>query len=72
MAKQVWEAYEATSKASFSQRIRRLREWTVKQVPESAMKQHILDLCAKRNKFTKTYAHEQAHRTSNMVDRLMK
>jgi hypothetical protein len=36
------------------------------------MKQHILDLCAKRDKLTKTYAHKQAHRTSNMVDRLMK
>jgi hypothetical protein len=71
-ARQVWEAYEATSKASFSQRLRRLREWAAQQVPDSAMKKHILDLCAKRDRFTKSYAHDHAHRTSNMVDRLMK
>ena len=71
-ARQVWEAYEATSKASFSQRLRRLREWAAEHVPDSAMKKHILDLCAKRDRFTKGYAHDHAHRTSNMVDRLMK
>ena len=68
----IWDAYKATSKASFSQKIRRLQEWTIKHVPESAMKQHVIDLCMKRNRFTETYAHEYAHRTSNMVDRLMK
>jgi len=71
-ADRVWEAYEATSKAAFSQQIRRLREWTEKQVVDSPMKKHILDLCAKRDRFIKSYAHEHAHRTSNMVDRLMK
>ena len=72
VADRVWEAYETTSKASFSQQIRRLREWTEKQVADSPMKKHILDLCAKRDRFIKSYDHEQAHRTSNMVDRLMK
>ena len=71
-ARQVWEAYKATNKSSFSQRLRRLREWTKKSVPDSAMKKHILDLCSKRDKFTKSYAHANAHRTSNMIDRLMK
>ncbi len=71
-ATQVWDAYKAISKASFSQKLRRLQEWTTENVPESAMKKHILDLCAKRNRFTKSYAHEHAHRTSNMIDRLMK
>ena len=36
------------------------------------MKNHILDLCAKRDRFSLSYAHHHAHRTSNMVDRLMK
>ena len=71
-ASQVWEAYKATSKASFSQRLRRLREWTDEHVPDSVMKKHILDLCAKKDKFSKSYAYPHAHRTSNMVDRLMK
>jgi len=68
----VWLAYDATNKASFSQRIRRLQEWTTKHVADSAMKDNILKLCAKRDQFTKSYAHAHAHRTSNMVDRLMK
>lgn len=71
-ADKVWDAYEATSKASFSQRLRRLREWTEEHVPQSAMRQHILDLCAKKDRFSKSYAHDNAHRTSNMMDRLMK
>ena len=35
------------------------------------MKTHTLDLCDKRAQFIGSYDHEQAHRTSNMVDRLM-
>ncbi|WP_339138273.1 MAG: hypothetical protein WGN25_08490 [Candidatus Electrothrix sp. GW3-4] len=31
-----------------------------------------MDLCAKRQFFIKSYDHKNAHRTSNMVDRLMK
>lgn len=72
VADKVWDAYEATSRSSFSQRLRRLREWTQDNVPESVMKKHILDLCNKKDRFSKSYAHDNAHRTSNMVDRLMK
>lgn len=71
-ADRVWDAYKATNKAAFSQQIRRLREWTEKQVVDSPMKSHILNLCSKRDRFIKSYEHEHAHRTSNMADRLMK
>ena len=36
------------------------------------MKDNILALCRKRDRFIKSYDHEKAHQTSNMVDRLMK
>ena len=36
------------------------------------MKQHTLGLCDKRAQFIGSYDHARAHRTSNMVDRLMK
>jgi hypothetical protein len=36
------------------------------------MKRHTLALCEKRDQFSKSYDHSEAHRTSNMVDRLMK
>ena len=68
----VWEAYHAPSKRMFSQRLRRLREWAKTTLPESAMKAHTLDLCTKRERFSQSYDHGSAHRTSNMVDRVMK
>jgi len=71
-SEKVWDAYKAENKASFAQRLRRLKEWAVEQVPDSPMKEHIMDLCSKRKLFIKSYDHKNAHRTSNMVDRLMK
>ena len=69
--KRVWEAYHAPSKRAFSQRVRRLKEWAEKALPDSAMQSHTLDLCNKRAQFMQSYDHLGAHRTSNMVDRLM-
>ena len=70
--KRVWDAYHAPTKRAFSQRLRRLKEWAEKAVPDGAMKDHTLDLCDKRDEFSESYDHRDAHRTSNMVDRLMK
>src|SRR5262249_24160066 len=69
--KRVWEAYHAPSQRTFSQRLRRLREWAEMALPDCVMKSHTLELCGKRNQFSKSYDHPEAHRTSNMVDRLM-
>jgi len=71
-SERIWEAYRAHSKASFAQRLRRLHDWAIKALPESPMKNHVLDLCQKRSRFSRTYDHANAHRTSNMVDRLMR
>lgn len=68
----VWEAYHAPNKRSFSQRLRRLRSWASTTLPASEMKSKTLDLCDKRDKFSPSYDHPSAHRTSNMVDRLMR
>ena len=72
VSERIWEAYRAPSKASFAQRLRRLHDWAVKELPESPMKSHVLDLCQKRSRFSRAYDHDNAHRTSNMVDRLMR
>lgn len=72
VGKRVWQAYRAPGKASFAQRLRRLREWAERTLPESPMKTHTLDLCRKRVQFSRSYDHARAHRTSNLVDRLMK
>ena len=70
--KRVWEAYHAPSKRAFSQRLRRLRAWAQTTLPACVMKSRTLDLCEKRDQFSKSDDHPEAHRTSNMVDRLMK
>lgn len=70
--KRVWEAYHAPSKRAFSQRLRRLRAWAETALPDGVMKSHTLDLCGKRDQFSKSYDHPGAHRTSTMVDRLRK
>ncbi len=70
--KRVWEVYRGKSKRAFSQRLRRLREWASDALPESEMKQKTLDLCNKRDQFSPSYDYPLAHRTSNMVDRLMR
>ena len=68
----VWEAYHAPSTRAFSQRVRRLRAWAETALPASAMKTHTLDLCNKRAQCSRSSDHGSAHRTSTMVDRLMK
>jgi len=51
--KRVWKAYHAPSKRAFSQRLRRLREWAQTALPDCVMKSHTLDLCGKRDQFSK-------------------
>jgi hypothetical protein len=70
--KRLWKAYHAPSKRAFAQRLRRLRAWAETALPACVMKSHTLDLCGKRDQFSKSYDHPEAHRTSNRVDRLMK
>ena len=68
----VWQAYRAPTKAAFAQRLRRLREWATRTLPDSPMKNPTLDLCDKRAQFSRSYNPQWAQRTSNRVDRLMK
>jgi len=67
----LWECYHAENKYSFSQRIRRLIEWCKENNapdvivnPIIKLRQHIAD-------YKSAYDHPNAHRTSNMLDRLM-
>jgi hypothetical protein len=66
-----WHVYEAKTKRSFAQRLRRFREWgdTLK---ESPLKTTLQKLCAKKAGFLPAYDFPDCLRTSNMIDRLMK
>lgn len=48
IASKVWDSYKSINKRSFSQRIRRLEEWTTGFVPDSTFKNAILKLCQKK------------------------
>jgi hypothetical protein len=65
-----WQVYQATTKRSCAQRLRRLREWG-ETLAESPLKGKLLKLCAKKADFLPAYDHPQCLRTSNMLDRLM-
>ncbi len=67
----VWEAFRAETKMSFSQRIRRLREWTKANLPQGKMREAAIKLCDKRNFFALAFDFIEPYRTSNAVDRLM-
>lgn len=72
IADYVWHSYRAENKRSFSQRIRRLREKALAKIKKGIVLEKVLALCGKAPNFAKAYDHPNAHRTSNMVDRLMR
>lgn len=65
-----WQVYQATSKQSFAQRARHLREWSRKHLTGGAAEM-VEKLCAKCGAFLPAYDCPGAARTSNAVDRLL-
>jgi len=65
-----WHVYQGDTKRSFSQRLRRFREWgdTLK---DCALKTKLLKLCEKKAGCLPAYDFPQSLRTSHMIDRLM-
>jgi hypothetical protein len=72
IAEAVWDVFKAENKRSFSQRIRRLREKALEKIGKGIVLDKVLALCNKTPNFIKAFDHPNAHRTSNMVDRLMR
>jgi len=50
-ADKIWECYKAENKKSLAQQLRRLKEWAIQFVPESAMKENIIKLCNKKKEW---------------------
>jgi hypothetical protein len=71
VSRRVWEAYHAPGRRSFGQRLRRLRQWATDHL-SGVVLEKVLDLCEKRKRWSKAYLHPDGHRTSNMLDRLMR
>ena len=71
VSRRVWEAYHAPDRRSFGQRLRSLRQWAGKNLTGVVL-ESVLNLCRKRDRWSIAYRHPNGHRTSNMLDRLMR
>jgi hypothetical protein len=72
IAQRVWNVYRAVDTASFFFEIDVLRKWAEEKLQDTPTALHsIQKLCAKADRFVLAFAHPNAHRTSNMVDRHM-
>ena len=72
IADKVWNIYRTQSKQQMAQQIRRLKEWTLKNVPACPMKENVLKLCNKKKKWLAHFDAPSAYRTSAQLDRVMK
>jgi hypothetical protein len=70
-SRRVWEAYHAPDRRRFGQRLRSLRGWA-KDHLSGVVREKVLDPCKKRDRWSIAYRHPGGHRTSNMLDRLMR
>ena len=71
VSERVWDTYHAPDRRGFSQRIRSLRSWAGGCLT-GIVRDKVLDLCDKRDLWSIAYDHPGGHRTSNMLDRLMR
>ena len=68
----VWHVYYAKNKKDFSQRIRRLKEWAIKNLEPCTALTKIISLHNRSAQYQVAYEHPQGYRTSNICDRLMR
>lgn len=71
LGEKVWDAFRAENRRSMAQRLRRLLEWARKSLKGPVLEQ-VEKLCARSGEYGETYDHPGCHRTSNMLDRVMR
>lgn len=72
LSRKVWEAYHAPSRRSFAQRLRRLAEWARGQSLSAWLLEQVEKLCGRSKEYGVASTHPGGHRTSNMLDRVMR
>jgi hypothetical protein len=72
LSERVWHAYHAESRRSFGQRMRRLWEWATANVSGAWLLEQVGKMCGRSEEYAKAYSHPGGHRTSNMLDRVMR
>jgi hypothetical protein len=72
LSAKVWQAYHAPDRRRFAQRLRRLAEWARGQALSAWLLGQVEKLCKRKGEYGQAYGHPGGHRTSNMLDRLMR
>jgi hypothetical protein len=72
VGERVWHAYHAPDRRRFAQRLRRLGEWASEHVSATWVLAQVRKLCGRSREYGRAYAHPGGHRTSNMLDRVMR
>jgi hypothetical protein len=72
LSAKAWEAYHAPDRRSFGQRLRRLAEWARGQSLSAWLLEQVEKLCSRSKEYGVAYEHPSGHRTSNMLDRVMR
>jgi hypothetical protein len=67
----VWSIYRAENREQMLLRIKELCEWAGRNL-SGVVKEKVLDLCNKGKDWLLHYENKKCHRTSNMLDRLMR
>lgn len=71
ISERVWDAYHAPDRGTFSERIGALKNWATKCLSGIVLEK-VVDLCNKCDRWLVGYERQGCHRTSNMLDRLMR
>lgn len=72
LSEKVWHAYHAPSRRAFAQRLRRLWEWAQAQDLSVWLREQVGKRCGRSTEYAVAYSHPGGHRTSNMLDRVMR
>lgn len=71
-AEKLWDCYHSETKASFSQKVRRLYEWSRNEFVPSVIASKLEKLYKNLASYSIAYNFPGSHRTSNIIDRLMR
>jgi len=69
LSEKIGQAYHASDRRTFSQRLRRVREWAQRTLSGEIL-ERTLRLCGRAQEYGPAYAHPQGPRTSTMLDRV--
>jgi hypothetical protein len=72
LSEKVWHAYHAADRRSFAQRMRRLWAWAQRELTTPWVLEQVKKLCGRTREYGEAYRHTGGHRTSNMLDRVMR